>query len=161
MELFETRLPLGEIGMRMGAALVLGLLIGLEREWRQKAAGLRTNMLVCLGSCVFLILGLEILQKTDEAAAQIDPTRIIEGIIGGIGFLGAGSIIRSGGDVRGLTTGAAIWSSGAVGVSCGAGKFSIALLLTGGILFTLFIVGALEHKAEKVMGRRASEPDGD
>lgn len=156
MELFETRIPLGEIGLRMGAALFLGFLIGLEREWRQKSAGLRTNMLVCLGSCVFLVIGLEILQKTTEDAAQIDPTRIIEGIIGGIGFLGAGSIIRSGGDVRGLTTGAAIWSSGAVGVACGAGKFTIALLLAAGILFTLFVVGLIAHKAEKAMGEEGT-----
>ena len=151
MELFDTRIPISQIGLRMAAALALGFAIGLEREWRQKAAGLRTNMLVCLGSCVFLVLGLELLARPSDPSTQIDPTRIIEGIIGGIGFLGAGSIIRSGGDVRGLTTGAAIWSSGAVGVCCGAGKIGIALLLTAAILFTLFVVGALEHRAEKLL----------
>lgn len=154
MEFFDTRIPLSDIGMRLAVALVLGFAIGLEREWRQKAAGLRTNMLVSIGSCVFLLLGLEILAHPNDPSTRIDPTRIIEGIIGGIGFLGAGSIIRSGGDVRGLTTGAAIWSSGAVGVCCGAGKFSIALMLTAAILFTLFVVGALEHRAEKALSRK-------
>jgi putative Mg2+ transporter-C (MgtC) family protein len=159
MDFFDTHIPMAEIALRMGVALGLGLLIGLEREWRRKAAGLRTNMLVALGSCVFLIVGLEILESSNEKTSQIDPTRIIEGIIGGIGFLGAGSIIRSGGDIRGLTTGAAIWTAGAVGVACGAGRFGIAILLTAAIIFTLFVVGALEPRAEKIVKDRKGKED--
>jgi putative Mg2+ transporter-C (MgtC) family protein len=99
-------------------ALALGAVIGLERELSDKAAGLRTNILICLGSCLFCILS-----RVTAAATGGDITRISAQIVSGIGFLGAGAIMREGEHVTGLTTAATIWVVAAIGVSVGAGFY--------------------------------------
>jgi len=136
--------------IRLGAAAGLAFLIGLEREIRGKPAGLRTHMLVSLGAAGFMLIGMHVLFATAEGdpSARIDPTRVIEGVIGGIGFLGAGSIIRSGASIHGITTGAAIWIAGAIGVACGVGNLFLAALLTG---FALVIVAVLGHFEREVI----------
>lgn len=132
---------------RLSAAAGLAMLLGLERELRGKAAGLRSHMLVALGASAFMLIGMDILYSTggDAPAARIDPTRIIEGVIGGIGFLGAGSIIRSGTGIQGITTGAAIWTAGAVGVACGAGELALAAVVTALALTIVVVLGLFEH----------------
>lgn len=136
-----------EMLTRLAVAAGLALVLGLERELRGKPAGLRSHMLVALGAAAFLIVGLEILFATAEGdpSARIDPTRIVEGVIGGIGFLGAGSIIRSGTSVHGITTGASIWLAGAIGVAAGVNNFVLAALVTGLALVIMTVLGAIER----------------
>lgn len=154
----ESELELMDMVLRLVAAAALGSLIGLERELRKRPAGLRTHMLVSLGAAAFLLVGYEILFSTaaGDPSARIDPTRIVEGVITGIGFLGAGSIIQSRGSIQGITTGAAIWIAGAIGVACATGNFILAGLVTGIALVIVVVLGFFEHRviyAEEQKGR--------
>ena len=144
----QTELALTDMVIRLGAAVALAAVIGLERQLKNRPAGLRTHMLVALGSAAFLLVGLEILMATAEGdpSARIDPTRIVEGVIGGIGFLGAGSIIQSRGSVHGITTGAAIWIAGAIGVACATGNLILAALVTLLALIIVLVMGLLERE---------------
>ena len=148
----DTEIPILDMFVRLLAAAGLALLLGLERELRGKAAGLRSHMLVSLGASTFIIMGMHILFATAEGdpSARIDPTRIVEGVIGGIGFLGAGSIIQSRGTVQGITTGASIWMAGAIGVACGLGIFALAGMVTVMALIIMVVLGRFEHKVMKV-----------
>jgi len=122
--------------VRLGAAVGVGALIGLDRELRQKPAGIRTLALVALGSAVFV---LETIDST--RSPYTDPTsRVIQGIITGVGFLGAGSIMRTVGEesVRGLTTAASIWLAAAMGIACGLANWP--LVVVGGLLGVLVLV---------------------
>lgn len=146
----DTEVALGEMLVRLAAAAILASLIGFEREVRDRPAGLRTHMLVSLGAAGFLLVGYEIMFATavGDPSAQIDPTRIVEGVVTGIGFLGAGSIIQSGGSVQGLTTGAAIWIAGAIGVACATGNLLLAAVIA---VFSLLIVTVLGHFEKRVV----------
>ncbi|WP_295886209.1 MgtC/SapB family protein [uncultured Thiohalocapsa sp.] len=145
----ETEIPVAQMAIRLGAAVLLGLILGLEREVRGKAAGLRTHMLVALGSASFMLAGLEVMYATaaGDPSARIDPTRVIEGVIGGIGFLGAGSIIRGSGSIEGITTGAGIWAAGSIGVACGFGNLILAGMVTGLALVIVVLLGLIERRA--------------
>lgn len=145
----ETEIPVAQMAIRLGAAVLLGLILGLEREVRGKAAGLRTHMLVALGSASFMLAGLEVMYATaaGDPSARIDPTRVIEGVIGGIGFLGAGSIIRGSGSIEGITTGAGIWAAGSIGVACGFGNLILAGMVTGLALVIVVLLGFIERRA--------------
>jgi putative Mg2+ transporter-C (MgtC) family protein len=114
---------------RLLLATVLGALIGWERFIDRKSAGLRTHTLVCLGATAFVVAGERYLQG--HGYAGVDPTRIVQGVITGIGFLGAGTIIQSGGSVHGLTTAATIWLTAAIGMAAGTGDAWLAVFLTG------------------------------
>lgn len=144
----ETEIPALEMFIRLLAAASFAIVLGLERELRGKAAGLRSHMLVSLGASSFIIMGMHILFATAEGdpSARIDPTRIVEGVIGGIGFLGAGSIIQSRGTVQGITTGASIWMAGAIGVACGLGLFALAGMVTVMALIIMVVLGRFEHE---------------
>lgn len=119
---------IGEVALRLGVAIVIGGLIGWDRERADKPAGLRTHMLVALGSASFTLLGFEVGEhlspKTGEGG--FDPTRVLQGVIGGIGFLGAGAIIQNRGTVTGITTAASVWVAGALGAAAGVGAFILA-----------------------------------
>ena len=147
----ESEIPLLEMLIRLASACGLGLVVGLEREMRDKAAGLRSHMMVALGASAFIMMGLHILFATAEGdpSARVDPTRIVEGVIGGIGFLGAGSIIQSRGNVQGITTGASIWLTGAIGVACGLGLLPLAAMVTAMALMIMAVLGQLKHKMSK------------
>jgi putative Mg2+ transporter-C (MgtC) family protein len=115
----------GEIALRLGLAAIAGAAIGLEREMRAHPAGLRTHLLVAVGSCLFALVsayGFEALAE-GRAAVQADPSRIASNIVTGIGFLGAGTIIRDGGSVRGLTTAASLWIVAALGMAIAFGMY--------------------------------------
>ena len=112
-------------------ALLLGAALGVEREFKGHPAGLRTMSAVSLGSCMYALLGTEV--------AHTDPTRIAAQVVSGIGFLGAGTIIRSGVSIRGLTTAAVIWVAAAIGMSAGFGLFLMPTMATALIL--MFLVG--------------------
>ena len=137
-----------DILLRLCLAMASGTVLGWERESRDKPAGLRTHMMVSLGSALFLIVGLQLSEAFDagDDPVRYDPLRIVQGIIGGVGFLGAGAIIHSRGTVHGITTAASIWLTAAIGIACGAGLFQIAL--TGVVLglVVLFLFGRLERK---------------
>jgi len=110
--------------IRLMLAILLGGIIGYEREQQGKAAGLRTHILVCLGAALFILLG-------DTSGAVDDAmSRIVQGVIAGIGFLGAGTIIKNAQDVRGLTTAASIWFTAAIGVGVGLGHVALSLFST-------------------------------
>lgn len=144
----ETEIPVLDMLTRLSVAAGLALLLGLEREFRGKPAGLRSHMLVSLGSAAFIIIGMSILFATAEGdpSARIDPSRVVEGVIGGIGFLGAGSIIRSGGQIQGITTGASIWLAGAIGVSAGINNFPLAIMVTVIALIIMTGLGRFERE---------------
>ncbi|HKL51975.1 MAG TPA: MgtC/SapB family protein [Wenzhouxiangellaceae bacterium] len=144
----ESEIAIVDMVLRLLAAAGLASVIGLERELRQRPAGLRTHMLVSLGAAGFMLVGYEILFATavGDPSARIDPTRIVEGVIGGIGFLGAGSIIQGRGSIQGITTGAAIWIAGAIGVACATGNFILAALITGIALIIVVVLGFFEHE---------------
>jgi putative Mg2+ transporter-C (MgtC) family protein len=137
----------GEIALRLGAAIALSCLIGLDRELKDKPLGLRTNMLVALGAASFCVIMVELLHMTAPGpnARPIDAGRVLEGIIGGIGFLGAGAIIRDRNRVFGATTGAGIWVVGAIGMACGFGFYFPAVAVTLLALFVLTVLGFLER----------------
>lgn len=120
-------------------AVLCGGIIGFERELKDKPAGLRTNILVATGSCLFVIFGLKVADIFDD-----DPGRIMGPIITGIGFLGAGTIIRARGSVRGLTSAATIWVVAGVGMSSGLGLFFLALAISILVLFILLILPRAE-----------------
>ncbi len=139
-------------------AMLCGLIVGVEREHRQKPAGLRTVMLICVGSTIFTLASILI------AGTHSDPGRIAAQVVTGIGFLGAGAIIRDRGTVVGMTTGATIWTVAAIGVVIGAGYALAGIVLT---LLVVFIVAAvlrvetwMDAKCEHANCRLTYKPDG-
>ncbi len=136
--LADTYLPTGEHVVRIVAAMVLGGLIGLERELRDKPAGFRTIVLICVGACVFTMVS-AIVGGPDE-----ERTRIAAQIVTGIGFLGAGAILRDRASVIGLTTAATIWSVAAIGMAAGFGHLGLAALGTVFILVALLAFDSVE-----------------
>ena len=143
-------LELWDIALRLGMAAVLTGLVGLEREWRERAAGLRTHMLVGVGSALFTLVS-----AYAWSDFVFDPTRIAAQIVTGIGFLGAGAIIRQGLSVRGLTTAAGLWVVAAIGMAVGAGYYSAALIATGIVLVGLGPFRWLEGGTALTRFRRA------
>ena len=141
MDLFHT-LGWQEIVLRLGSATLAGAVLGLNRELRGKPAGLRTNALVSLGAALLILASLGIATASDAALQANVVSRAIQGIITGIGFLGAGVILRDTGgtQVHGITTAATIWLTAALGVLCGAGMWPIALL-GAGLTLVILIVG--------------------
>ena len=141
-----------ELGLRLIVAALCGAVIGWNREREDKPAGLRTHMLVSVGSASFTIVMLELIHHYPGAGtATSDPTRIVQGIATGIGFLGAGSIFRSGGAVKGITTAAGIWVVGAVGIACGSGLYPVAILT---VLLTFIILGLIVRLERKIPPNR-------
>jgi putative Mg2+ transporter-C (MgtC) family protein len=142
---------LQETAIRLLAAMVVGGIVGLDREWRQKPAGLRTHMLVCLAAATFTVLAGHISLMSRELGVQADPVRIIEAVTAGVAFLGAGAIFRSGDSVQGLSTGASVWLAGAMGVACGGGFYELAALTTVLALVVLTLLGFLQHHILKAV----------
>ncbi|TML17149.1 MAG: MgtC/SapB family protein [Actinobacteria bacterium] len=135
--------------LRLALAAVLGGLIGVERELREREAGLRTHLLVALGSALFTIVGaygFDAFLNTGASVVRADPTRIAAQIVTGIGFLGAGAIIRQGLSVRGLTTAATLWVVAAVGLAAGAGYYSVAVITTAIVLIALYPLRIIAFK---------------
>jgi len=145
-EFFHTRTPLPEVLGRLGLAVVLGGAIGIDREFRNKAAGLRTHILVALAAGIFTLITFEIFFEMAEWVddPRGDAIRIIEAVTAGVAFLAAGTIIQSRGSVQGLTTGASMWLAGAVGLACGGGFYAIAVIGTLLALIVLIVLGKIE-----------------
>lgn len=141
-----------DLMLRLFLSVVFGGAIGYVREITKKAAGLRTHMLVCLGSAGFTIVSFMMARQYSVS----DPTRIASCIVTGIGFIGAGTIFESGGSVKGLTTAASIWIVAAIGMAVGAGLYDVALFTT---ILALIIIQLLQIVEQKYL--RASQREGE
>ena len=136
--------------LRMALAVVLGTVIGVERELKREEAGLRTHALVALGASLFTIISSHAFRDLDP-----DPTRIAAQIVTGIGFIGAGTILRGEAGVRGLSSAASVWAVGAMGMASGAG---LPVLAVGGMLLALFVLEVLERIEQSFLRSRHIDP---
>lgn len=135
-------LSLREILLRLTVAAVLGAVIGVERDLRRRPAGVRTSLFVCLATALFTILSDELAHLFGDSGS----TRIASNIVQGIGFLGAGAILREAGGITGMTTAATVFVEAAIGMAAGGGLFAVATYATGLVLFALICVGWLARR---------------
>ncbi len=145
-------LDLKTIFIRVILAAILGSLIGLEREQKSRSAGLRTHILVCMGSSLIMLVSLYIFDVY-QGKAPVDPARIAAGVVTGIGFLGAGTIMGSAEGVKGLTTAASIWVSSAIGLAVGCGFLSAAVIVTAITFVTLAFLKRVEKYLETIANK--------
>jgi putative Mg2+ transporter-C (MgtC) family protein len=144
-----------ELSIRIVGALVLGGLVGLERELGDHPAGFRTHILVCLGSTLIILLSIYGFSAfAYEANVRMDPARLAAQVVSGIGFLGAGTILRTGTTVSGLTTAASLWVVAAIGLAVGAGFYFGALLTTLLVVITLFLLNKFERAISRKRNNR-------
>ncbi len=134
--------------LRLAAAAVMGSVIGAERQHHGRSAGFRTQLLVAFGSALAMVVSLhfgEVFNKDTAASTlRVDPARMAYGVMGGIGFLGAGAMIQDRMHIRGMTTAASLWCTAALGLACGFGMYSVALYSTLLVLFALLVLDRLE-----------------
>lgn len=133
-----------EIGFRLLCAMILGLIVGIEREYTHRPAGMRTHILVALGSCAVMLTGQMIFAQYSPYGAMPDPARLGAQVIAGVGFLGAGTILRDGASVKGLTTAASLWVVACLGLAVGGGYYVIALAGTVLVILTLTLFELLQ-----------------
>ena len=136
---------------RLVIALVCGILIGLERQLRQRSAGLTTNSLVAVGACIFILISETVIANSIAKGGPVnnDNLRVLAQIVTGIGFLGAGVILRDGFTIHGLNSAATLWCSAAVGSMCGYGLWVEAFIAVGVILFINWVLKQVEYYIEK------------
>ena len=130
-----------DVGLRFAFATILPFLIGLERFLGRKPIDFRPFVIISVGSCGLVMASIEMLQSVNDTNSNIDPTRVIEGVITGIGFLGAGAMFREGYYVQGAGSAAAIWVAGAIGLSCGMGEIWLATIMAAIVLSLLVASG--------------------
>ena len=149
-----TYISLGEMVVRLVAAAVLGGLIGLDRELGNKTMGLRTLILVATGSALLTLLAMDLAMTgvRDLGLREIDPTRIIQGIISGIGLIGVGALLQRQHRLRGATTGASVWLVGGIGIACALGLYVAAAVATAIGLVVLVGLGLLEKWTHRTFG---------
>ena len=140
------QLSLLEICLRLLCAMMVGLVIGTEREYTHRPAGMRTHILVALGACSVMITGELIFIHYKALGAMPDPARLGAQVITGVGFLGAGTIMREGSNVKGLTTAASLWAVACLGLAAGGGYYAVALLGMVFIFITLTIFEGIQNK---------------
>ncbi len=133
--------------IRIGVALLLGGVVGIERDIHGRAAGLRTHMLVSVGSALFTLVSITMAEANGRVG---DPGRIAAQVVSGIGFLGAGTILKSGFSVRGLTTAACMWLVAAIGMACAAGFLIQAVIVAFGVLLVLLTAKRLENRLHRL-----------
>jgi putative Mg2+ transporter-C (MgtC) family protein len=143
--------------LRLGLAAVLAGAIGVERELREQEAGLRTHMLVCVGATMFMLVGVYAwadMQLGNAIGVVVDPSRVASYVVSGIGFLGAGAIIKHGINVRGLTTAASLWVVAAIGVAVGVGMYTFSIATTALVIVALWPLS----QVKRFIQERADEP---
>lgn len=158
-----------ELLLRLVAAAGFGAVIGLEREAKARPAGLRTHMLTSLAAAVFTVMALELHNQVGQLPgdAETDPLRILEAVTAGVAFLAAGTIIRGGEQVSGITTGAGMWLAGAIGLACGAGNYTVAGFALVLAVLILAILRPIEtwlwpgQRGEESPGQTPSDHDGE
>jgi putative Mg2+ transporter-C (MgtC) family protein len=136
---------------RLSLALLLGMLIGAERQWRQRSAGLRTNTLVCLGAATFVELSSVLTHDSSEVS------RVIGYIVSGVGFLGAGAIMKEGATIRGLNTAATLWCSAAIGAAAAAGEPRIAFFLCALVISVNFLLRPVTIYIDRISGSASTD----
>lgn len=147
---------IGEIALRLACAMLVGALIGVEREFTHRPAGLRTHILVALGACAVSITGEMLFSHYSALGAMPDPARLSAQVITGVGFLGAGTIMKEGVNVKGLTTAASVWAVACLGIAAGFGYYALALLGMLFIFMTLTVVESLQHRFIRAGGSEES-----
>ncbi len=145
-----------ELIFKIILAVGLSAFLGIEREFHQKGAGLRTHILLGLGSALITITSLFLFEQYHDKTT-FDPTRMITGIVTGIGFLCGGTIIRAGSQVRGLTTAATLWIVSGIGIAVGAGDYGAATLVTAVVFLVLTAVGSFEKNIRKKIRKDTKE----
>ncbi len=148
-----------ELIVRLSLAAVVGAILGWERETQKKPAGLRTHLLVSLGSAAFMIAGYELhieLTGRDQAAGS-DLLKVLAGIAGGVGFLGAGSIIQNRRNVSGLTTAATTWLAAAIGIACGLGYYRLTAITLVLALVALLVLGIAQQGTEYLASHESND----
>jgi putative Mg2+ transporter-C (MgtC) family protein len=151
-----------EASLRLILAIVLSAAVGIDRELKHKPLGLRTNMLVALGAASFSVMALQLVHAlaSGPSSIQIDPSRVMEAIVGAIGFLGAAAIIQGRFELFGATTGASIWVVGGIGMACGFGFYAFAVAVTVIGMFVLTVLGFLTARTRSTPeGRQSGEQD--
>ncbi|MGH2809941.1 MAG: MgtC/SapB family protein [Actinomycetota bacterium] len=143
-----------EVALRVLMAGVLGALVGLDRELKDHPAGLRTHILVSLGAALFTLVGV-LTAGAAGGGARVDPTRVAAQVVTGIGFLGAGAILREGTNIRGLTTAAGLWVTAAIGMAAGLGFYAAAAITTVAAVVALF---GLKNLERRLFRRRKERP---
>ncbi len=144
--------------IRLLVASILGAFIGLDREYRTKAAGFRTHFLVALGSALFMIIsvhGFDYLPK-DQMTLRMDPARIAAQVVTGIGFIGAGTILLNKNVIRGLTTAAGLWVTAAIGMACGVGMYALASVCT---ILVIICFEAFNGPLKKMREKQTQQPN--
>ena len=145
----ELHVSAGASVLRLLLAVIFGALIGWDREQRGHDAGFRTHILVCLGAATFTLVGIEWFEALQASGTTgSDPMRIMAAIVGGVGFLGAGAIMQSGREVRGLTTAAGLWVVAGIGLATGAGAYVLAFTVTA----LAFVTLALAKRLSRTIG---------
>ena len=139
------------IALRLLCAMIVGSLVGLEREYTHRPAGLRTHILVALGACVASLMGQMLFAQYGGGS---DPARLSAQVITGVGFLGAGTIMKEGVSVKGLTTAASVWAVACLGIACGYGYYALALM---GMIFTLITLTVFEALQRKLVNNHSVE----
>lgn len=143
---FTTHTPVAELLLRLGLAAIFGMVLGLDRELRGKPAGIRTHMLVAVSSATTTMVALELFEALRDLGHQeVDPLRVIQGLAQAIGFICAGVIFMTRGDVKGVTTAANIWMCGAIGIAAGAGQYTIASVAFGFAIVILTLLHAVKR----------------
>ncbi len=132
-----------DLALKLGLAVLMGGAVGLERQIAGKPAGLRTNILICMGSALVMDLSMNLIGPDGRVG---DPARMAAQVVTGIGFIGAGTIMQSKGNISGLTSAATIWTVAAIGLTIGAGFYVEGLGATAMVLIVLLVIGNLEHK---------------
>jgi putative Mg2+ transporter-C (MgtC) family protein len=141
---------------RLGVSILLGGIIGLEREWKGHWAGLRTHILVAMGCAIFVIAGIELVGRESEAV-----TRVIQGLASGVGFLGAGTILKldQTREIKGLTTAGSIWLAAALGTAAGSGEYALSVAAAVASVFVLGVLGTMEKALEHRHKRHRNDGD--
>jgi putative Mg2+ transporter-C (MgtC) family protein len=153
---FSTELPILQILLRLGAATLIGCALGLNREIRGKPAGMRTHSLVALGTALVTLTGI-VLAGHDGEFDSNSVSRVIQGVVAGIGFLGGGTILKSetGDQISGLTTAASLWVVACLGIACGVGLWAMALVALGLALLVLILGEKVEQVLHRLLGTRS------
>lgn len=143
-----------EMSGRLLLVMAFGMVLGIDREAQDKPAGMRSHMLVSLATACLTMMAFAIIDASDAFGDTVraDPLRVIEAMVAGIAFLGAGAIIQGRGAVRGITTGASMWVAGAIGIATGLGHYALAGLMTVFAFAVLYLLGKLESRIKKEQG---------
>ena len=137
-----------EIALRLSCAMLIGLVIGTEREYTHRPAGMRTHILVALGACAVSVTGELLFNQYSSMGALPDPARLSAQVVTGVGFLGAGTIMREGFSVKGLTTAASLWAVACLGIAAGFGYYALAIF---GMVFILVTLTFFEWLQDKII----------